>query len=70
MKKSIIKSVLIVAIVSGGIGTLMSFADGTGKDGTTFTTTSNGNTVIDHSASGGSKTIIDGRTGRKATTSN
>ena len=73
MKRSILKALLVFAITSGCICGLLAFADGTAKDGTTFTTNSSGNTVIDHTGrdgSGGSTIEIDKDTGRKVTTSN
>ena len=73
MKTSILKTVLILAITSGCIGSLLSFGDRVAKDGTVFRTNSSGNTVIDHrvrDGAGGSVVEIDKDTGRKVSTSN
>ena len=73
MKRSILKSLLIVALTSGCICSLVALADSVAKDGTKFYTNSSGNTVIDHTGrggSGGSVIEIDSDTGRKVTTSN
>ena len=72
MKRSILKTLLVLAITSGCICGLLVFADGTARDGTTFTHTSSGNTVIDHrgrDGMSGSVIEIDKDTGRKVTTS-
>ena len=73
MKRSILKSLLIVAITSGCICSLVALADSVAKDGTRFYTNSSGNTVIDHrgrDGSDGSVIVIDRETGRRVTTSN
>lgn len=71
MKRSIIKSLLVLAITSGCVFGLLAMGEGIAKDKTKFTKTSNGDTVIDHrgrDGSGGSVVTIDHDTGTKKTT--